>query len=387
MSKEEAIRRQKQSIKDKMLNNNGKIAPNNLLGRDVDLMKQLRQIKLGEYIYGSLHPKFAVEHHLDVKLPTDLPIPSYTIRTTKTYAITTPVTGTLFVNYAPGSLLGTNISNGTASALTVNTTCDGVSVAGTNSFVDLGFADIIQAHDKWRLVACEARISYNGPLLNRSGTCYSCVHYERPYIAYKGASGTGTIASQSNSQVDKFSGNFQLIKQGLWNQKTNIAEHGEGISHLWTPTSYDDYAFPGYSSTVSTSFSGLIGNTSFNPTNTQSATTVSSSTSNAVRQFAWAFTNMPVSSNCLLFEVYEIYEAIPDSSALSIVSVSDEYMDSTAHMILKETLANKPELMHPDTPIYNNKKTFMSKIVDTVKGITKSLDWGSLASMFVKALV
>lgn len=357
------------------------------MGRDVDLMKQLRQIKLGEYIYGALHPKFAVEHGLEVRLPTDLPIPTYTIRTTKNYSITTPASGSLFVNYIPGSLIGGNISYGSVSGLSVNTTCDGVGTTGTNNYVDLGFADVIQAHDKWRMVACEARISYNGPLLNQSGTCYSCVHYEKAQVAYKGIIGAGSIASQTNTFVDRFSANYQLVKQGLWNQSINIAQHGEGVSHLWTPTSYDDYNFPGYVTVTLNAFSTLVGNTSFGVANNSAAGVQAAANNDTTRQFAWAFNNMPASSKCLILEIYEIYEAIPDSSAVSIVSTSDDYMDSSAHSMLKSTIANNPELLHPTESKYPNKKGFLSKVVDTVKSISKSLDWAAIASTFVKTLV
>ena len=330
----EIKRRMEQSIRDKLRNGQLKIG-NNLEStgfnpvdnRDVDLMYQARKLKLVEYIFGSLHPKYAVENNLEVKLPTDLPIPTYTIRTSRSVQIATPASGTLFVNYLPGSLLGTNINQGTISPITVNTTCNGNGTAGTNAFVDVGFSNIIQAHERWRLVASEARLSYNGAVLNQAGIMYSAVHYEPASVAVKGSSGTGAVTNISNGDIDKFSSNFQLVKQSLWNKTVNLTSHGEGVSHLWTPTQSYDYTFPGYSQGSSTNFTYCVGPLGFNNTNTIAASKVSQGTGSAVRQFMWACTNLPPSSTCLILDIYEIYEAIPESEAINILQVRTSDLD------------------------------------------------------------
>lgn len=51
---------------------------------------------------------------------------------------------------------------------------------------------------------------------------FSCVHYEPNVIAYKGTSGTGSITSLNNGDIDRLSGNGALIKQGLWNEVISL---------------------------------------------------------------------------------------------------------------------------------------------------------------------
>lgn len=67
-----------------------------------------RAMKLSEYLVAAVNPRYAVQHGLDCKLPSDLPIPSSCIRVVKTYEITTGSSGQAFINYVPGSLVAGN---------------------------------------------------------------------------------------------------------------------------------------------------------------------------------------------------------------------------------------------------------------------------------------
>ena len=110
-----------------------------------------RARKVAEYLYGAVHPRIAVTEGLDVKFPTDLPIPTACLRVSKTVAITTGTTGCVMVNYMPGGLITYNYANGEQSSLTVNTTTNLGGVTGTNSFVSVPYVQIPQVYDKWRL--------------------------------------------------------------------------------------------------------------------------------------------------------------------------------------------------------------------------------------------
>ena len=102
--------------------------------RNATLAEKYRIHRMSEFLFGALHPKQAVEQGLDVKFPSDLPIPTTCIRASAAVPITTGANGNVFINYAPGGLLTMNYANGEQSTLTVNTTCTPTGTAGTNSF-------------------------------------------------------------------------------------------------------------------------------------------------------------------------------------------------------------------------------------------------------------
>ena len=211
------------------------ISPDKLSGHGSELLERFKAIKSAEYLYAAINPKQAVNEGLDCKFPSDLPIPTACIRVSTTVPITTGANGNVFCNYIPGGLLTYNYTNGEQSGLVVNTTCNGSGAAGTNSFVNLPYFAVPQVYDKWRLTACETRVVYSGPILNTSGFQFSCVHYEPMQIAYKGASGTGTIGAQSATFLDRLSGNIALVKNGLWNQELNVQKNPSGRTHIFTP--------------------------------------------------------------------------------------------------------------------------------------------------------
>lgn len=310
------------AVKDKILGSRIETNPMNLRNSkfSTKFAEQYRNNKIIEYLYGAIYPKRAVQHGLDVKLPSDLPIPSACIRVVKTYQITTGTLGNAFINYVPGSLLATNITTGgVISTLSVNTTCNGVGGAGANTFVDLGYAAVPQVYDKFRLVAAEMNVTYNGSVLTQAGTCYSCVHYE-PCGYYKRGFQYNYITT-NNGNMDRLSGNSQYIMQGLWNSKVNIVESGHGTTHVWTPDSSDNYTFPGFTTPVTTDSIGIVGTTGVTVSHStvNTAAVIASST---VRGFVWYFTGLPLNSTCLLFETHEIYEYIPDISAVPIITLN-----------------------------------------------------------------
>jgi len=48
---------------------------------------------MSQYILGSMYPKLAVKRNLDVRLPTNLPVPTACLRITRTYQIATGSSG------------------------------------------------------------------------------------------------------------------------------------------------------------------------------------------------------------------------------------------------------------------------------------------------------
>ena len=138
-------------IRKKNISNRLDVNPMSLRGKG--LADKFRVMKVAEYLFGATHPKYAVENMLDVKLPTDLPVPTACIRVTKTVQISTGATGIVYVNYIPGALIRTNFSAGTVSSLTVNTSCNGNGTAGSNTYYNFDSTNLTQVWDKWRLTA------------------------------------------------------------------------------------------------------------------------------------------------------------------------------------------------------------------------------------------
>jgi hypothetical protein len=317
------------------------VNPIKLRSSDTKLAEQFRALKLTEYLYGALHPAQAVHEGLDVKLPSDLPVPTACIRVTYTATITTGANGFLFLNYIPGSLIGTNISNGEVSTLTANITCNGSGTVGTNSFVRVPFRAIPQVYDRWRLTASEMNLQYCGTVLNQSGVMHSCVHYEVPTFAYKGTSGTSSITSMSNGNLDRLSSNYDLVKQGLWNETIDISQRGSGITHIYTPSSIDDYEFSGRVTNSANQFTTIVANTSQSFSDSTSASVAEVNTTFA-RQYCWACSNLPPNTPNMLFTVSEVYEYYPDIGSVPILKLSEDSPNHKEYSSIQKVL-NEPK--------------------------------------------
>ena len=99
------------------------------------LANQFRIIKRNQYLLGTLYPQLAVQRGWDVRVPTDLPVPTACIRIARKVTLTTGANGQLFVNYVPGTLLRSNDgAGGMASTLVVNNTCNFNGTPGSNNF-------------------------------------------------------------------------------------------------------------------------------------------------------------------------------------------------------------------------------------------------------------
>lgn len=331
-------------------------------------------------MYGALHPADAVHHGLDVKLPSDLPVPTACIRVTYTATLTPGANGFMLVNYIPGSLIGTNITNGEVSTLSVNTTCNGSGTVGTNSFVSVPFRQIPQVYDRWRLTASEMNLAYNGPVLNQSGTMHSCVHYEEPIFATKGSSGTGTISSQANSNIDRLSSNFDLIKQGLWNNTIDVAMKGSGITHVYTPSSLDDFEFSGRVSGLPTNCTTIVANGSVNFSNTLNAS-VNSVTQTFARQYVWACSNLPPSVPNMLFTVSEVYEYYPDIGAVPILKLSEDAPTNNEYATMQKYI--KTDSKRPPKSGWNKFKNLATAAISKVG---KIIDYDQLFQKIVSGV-
>jgi hypothetical protein len=325
-----------------MFSNKTDSNPDKLRGQG--FAEKFRMAKTAEFLYGALHPEEAVREGLDVKFPSDLPVPTACIRTTGTYPINTGAAGNVFINYVPGGLLTYNYTNGEQSNIVVNNTCT-PTTAGSNNFIQQPYFPVPQVYDRWRLVAAEARVEYNGTVLSQAGKQYSCVHYEPIAIAYKGVAGAGTLTLQTQTYLDRLSGNLALVKSGLWNDCRDVTKDPIGRTHLFTPDS-SVYSWNYAVGTGGGNYLVCGNNASAFTASTTSAATTSLLAGNATgsnnRQYSWYFTNLTPNVESLTLIIYEIYEFMPDIGAVGILkleeNISYEYNEHlNASMIKKAT--------------------------------------------------
>lgn len=290
-----------------------------------------RYIRL-QYIMGALHPQLAFENKWDVRYPSLLPVPTACLRVKATHNLTTGTTGQLYLNYVPGTLIASNATQGWASGITANTTCNGAGTVGVNYFVEQPFFPVPQMWDRYRLVGAEIKVTYTGNIFDRRGMIYGGVHYEPSTIAYKGLTGGGSIPAVANANVDRFSGNLGLIQNQLWPEVKTLSEGETHMSYVWTPDSPCNLLYPGALPSTSTSMCVLNSTVGVFFSNNVSANTHTnqgtSSISGPDRNINFYLQGLPASQQVIRVDIYELYEYIPDVAALNIVSTSSVRMKS-----------------------------------------------------------
>jgi hypothetical protein len=291
-------------------------------GKD-DIVREMRMYAKhvkDRYLVGLVHPDLAVQEQIPVKLYSDLPIPTASVGWHEQYNLSTSTNGTFLLNWSPGffvtqdyldvnTLTGySGISYNNSAGLTGN-----VGVAG-NSFVAAGYTPNA-AIQKYRLVSALIKVSYNGNVLNQSGTMISCCEFDRTTIAF--GSALAPVSGFANPTVDRF-GNFSLINNGLWNTQCNITEDSRGMECLYVPLDPEQYIFESQSV--------------FRGASRASAGTATTTTEGAYINYVIAGRNLPVSTLCIIVDIFYNYEVIADTSAAPLLrSAPDTVYDSKHH--------------------------------------------------------
>jgi len=272
------------------------------------------------YLIGLIHPDIAVRDGLSPKLYHDVPIPTTTYGVYGSYVATTNASGNLLISMATPGQPGVSSP---MQHITVNNNAalDGVtSVNGNNLVTVLPIVNV--PTQRYRLVSSLIRISYTGPLLNQAGKMYSCATYDPFGISYYN---TGVTAQPL---VDRF-GNFNLIKNGLWNRTVDVTNPSHAIECLWVPTDGYSYIFQqqfGYAGTPQTTTDALM-----LPT-----------VDGARLGYVIALQGLPASSNCVTVECWTNYELIADPSvAPYMVHSIDNVWNSQSHDAVSNAINNE----------------------------------------------
>lgn len=285
--------------------------PTDLIKRDpaetLLAMRRYARMSKDTYLLALAHPDLAVANQIPVKLFSDMPIPSASIGYRDQYQLATSSQGTFLLSWRPSFLassgyLGTTFTASSKITFNNSSTLTGSTGVAGNVFLSGEYVPNVGIQ-RYRLVSAMLRISYNGPVLNQSGTMTSCATFD-PFGICMGTS-TTPVTSQSDTLVDRF-GNFANIRNGLWNTSISVTTHASGVECLYVPTDPLCYVFErdgnyqgGYSATT--------------------PIVVRGSGEGAPICYVIAGQNLPVSATCLFLEVFYNFEVIADPSSAPIL--------------------------------------------------------------------
>jgi hypothetical protein len=240
-----------------------------------------------------------------------------------------------------------------------NATLTGTASNAFNYFVATGVNPSV-ALQRYRMVSALIKVSYNGSVLNQSGSMLACATFDPLSVAI--GSVVNPITVYSDVLVDRFA-NFPLIQNGLWNKTINITKDSEGVECLYVPTDPDDYTFQ-----RSRSFYGV--NYTTNGTYTPDV-------EGAHINYIIAGRNLPANSQAIIVDVYYNYEVIADPSAAYILRTSTDLAynsdDKTAIMSTFSDIIKRGGLIKSSSNNFSWSEAFGDVVKSGLKYLPKIL--------------
>lgn len=327
----------------------------------IKLLEDYHRITRARYLFAMIHPDVAVTQGYQVKLYSDVPVPSSSIGFKSTYQLATSENGTFCLSWSPNFLstseqLNTDFPNN-LSKLYSNVAYDNSS-ALTGSSPDNNFnykpcytPDI--KLQKYRLVSALIKVKYNGSVLNQSGTMYSCATFDQLQVA------SGDLSADSNTAASRF-GDFSLIRNGLWNRSVNITSDADGIECLYVPMDPTDITFYPIGDYYGLGIDKKVGSGN-------SLMLKQQSTEGAHVNYVIAGQNLPTNSSCIYVEVFSNFEVIADPQSAPVIRSSIESaLSRTDNQLVTDLTAN------------------MTKSGMLIRTSKPNTDWSSRISDFVR---
>lgn len=324
--------------------------PNTLL----PALQAYHKIMRDQYLVGLVHPDIAVQKGIPVKLPSDVPIPTASIGYHVQQQYSTSTLGTFLLSWRPCLLLTDGNINqivgpgGQASQLTYNNdpTLTGLTSNGFNLFKATGVYPTISIQ-RYRMVSAILKVSYNGSVLNQSGTMLGCATFDPFAIMAAGA-----FTNQVDTLVDRYA-NFSLIQNGLWNQSINITKDSEGLECLYVPTDPDDFTFQRagtyYGSTIT------------------SNVLISPDAEGAHIQYIVAGRNLPASASSIIVDLYYNFEVIADPTSAYVLRGSiDQVYNSGDRQQILDTFSDVVKKKGLISPTKRNDNSFWGDALNKV---------------------
>jgi hypothetical protein len=305
----------------------------------VTALKDFHNLTRSRYLYSMIHPDVAVTEGLQVKLYSDVPIPTSSIGFRQVYQLSTSDLGTFALTWTP-NFLATQESLATALPIP----------DGTYDFVDFACSNFTYANNsfdgttnnaqfkykpmyvpniglqKYRLVSAIMKVKYNGSVLNQSGTMMSCATFdsELPQVAC----GVNTTRITAEGALQRFTsgarskyGNFDLVRNGLWNYSNNITADANGLECLYVPIDPASHQFY-----PCCTFYGDEGKETIIDHDTvldfDTGIREMTNEQGATLSYVVAGHNLPPSANCVFVEIFYNFEVIADPNAAPILRSS-----------------------------------------------------------------
>lgn len=317
------------------------------LAQTVNYLNNYHEYTRAQYLYGLIHPEVAVSDGLQLKLYSDVPLPTNSAGIRETFYVTPNANGCFALAWAPAYFatrlqaariyqpFDQDISNFEYSHTYVNTSAqlDGQAPDQGHWTPMPSYVPTIDIN-KYRLVSALLRVKYVGSVLNQSGMLYSAATYNQIPVSTwtQGSKATSItsissveITSQMASQDGKYTvdpgassaymqltrfSDFSLTKNGLWNFSHNITQDANGIECLYIPmdpldSTFKDvnsyYGTPQYYETPQPTHNETI----FGPITVHSGTPIN---------YVVTGQNIVNPSQCILVEAFYNFECIADPS-------------------------------------------------------------------------
>lgn len=308
-------------------------------GRDniVKLLEEYHRVTRARYLFSMIHPEVAVNQGYQVKLYSDVPVPSSSIGFKSTYQFNTSEAGTFALTWTPNFLCTAqslsadypNVITPRYSSLTYNNDANLNGNSTNNHFMyQPSYVPDIKLQ-KYRLVSALIKVKYNGSVLNQSGTMYSCATFDQIEVA------SGYLPDLVAAGAMRF-GDFSLVRNGLWNRSVNITSDADGIECLYVPMDPTDIVFYPIGD-----YYGLGEDETINSGVPQKLGTLQKSTEGAHVNYVIAGQNLPSGVSCIYVEVYANFEVIADPQSAPVIRSSIESSLSRAdNDILTDLTAN-----------------------------------------------
>lgn len=329
----------------------------------VQLLEEYHRVTRARYLFAMIHPEVAVNQGYQVKLYSDVPVPSSSIGFKTTYQCNTSDKGTFCLTWTPNFLCTSqslkvdfpDVNAPFYSNLAYNSTGTLTGAAPDNSFIFLpSYIPDIKLQ-KYRLVSALIKVKYNGSVLNQSGTMYSCATFDQISVV-SGYNNANAVINPSSARF----GDFSLVRNGLWNRSINITSDADGIECLYVPMDPTDITFYPIGD-----YYGLGTDQISSDGATKYVRQIS--TEGAHVNYVIAGQNLPVSTSCIYIEVYANFEVIADPQSAPVIRSSIE-----------------SSLTRTDNDILTDLTSNITKNGQLIRTSKPNVDWSSRIGDFVR---
>lgn len=305
----------------------------------VDALNDFHKRTRSQYLYSMIHPDYAVTEGIQVKMYSDVPVPTSSIGIRSMYQISTSSKGTFMLTWSPNFLAidgeirrGINIADNkgytTAYSNLVFTNdhdITGTSEVSNNNVTYTALPGFMPSVilQKYRLVSAIMKVKYNGSVLNQAGTMISCATFDNlPVMNCISTNETYDAGTLLNNRcpVDLVRNrytDFSLIRNGLWNYSTNITANANGLECLYVPTDPTAnifYDLASYYGSTDKTVEQII-------QTEQTLGYIQQITGDSGSQLSYVVAghNLPAMENCIQIEIFSNFEVIADPSVAPLL--------------------------------------------------------------------